>query len=287
VDLHYQIKDRALQASNKVLLNQLTFGKPSGSPDALKLPVLLAVALLKDSSGNIDVNLPIAGSLDDPEFSVGGIIVQVIVNTIAKAVTAPFKLLASAFGGGEDLSHVDFAPGSAVLDDAAKSNIATLVKALADRPSLKMDIVGRADPQADETGLRQAWIDERIRAAKARAAGGRGRQATGSTELSDADRAKYLKEVYGDTRIKNKPRNAIGIAKSLPPEQMNALLLAAAPLGKQPLNGLAEARAQAVYEQITASAPELADRVFIVAPKPNADGIEDGGPATRVDFALH
>lgn len=287
VDLHYQIKDRALQASNKVLLNQLTFGKPSGSPDALKLPVLLAVALLKDSSGNIDVNLPIAGSLDDPEFSVGGIIVQVIVNTIAKAVTAPFKLLASAFGGGEDLSHVDFAPGSAVLDDAAKSNIATLVKALADRPSLKMDIVGRADPQSDETGLRQAWIDERIRAAKARAAGGRGRQATGSTELSDADRAKYLKEVYGDTRIKNKPRNAIGIAKSLPPEQMNALLLAAAPLGKQPLNGLAEARAQAVYEQITASAPELADRVFIVAPKPNADGIEDGGPATRVDFALH
>ncbi|WP_416246342.1 DUF748 domain-containing protein [Castellaniella sp.] len=284
VDLHYQIKDRALQASNKVLLNQLTFGKPSDSPDALKLPVLLAVALLKDSSGNIDIDLPISGSLDDPQFSVGGIIVRVIVNTIAKAVTAPFKLLASAFGGGEDLSHVDFVPGSAALDDTAKSNIATLVKALADRPALKMDIVGRADPQADEAGLRQAWVDGKIRAAKAKAGG---KQAAGDIELTDADRAKYLEDVYDDTRIKGKPRNAIGIAKSLPPERMNALLLAAAPLGKQPLDSLAQARAQAVYEQIMAAAPDLTDRVFIVAPKTDASGIEDGGAATRVDFSLH
>ncbi|MHA3904970.1 DUF748 domain-containing protein [Castellaniella sp. WN] len=287
VDLHYQIKDRALQAGNKVLLNQLTFGKPSDSPDALKLPVLLAVALLKDANGNIDINLPISGSLDDPQFSVGGIIVQVIVNTITKAVTAPFKLLASAFGGGDDLSRVDFAPGSAALDDAAKSSIATLVKALADRPSLKMDIIGRADPQADEAGLRQAWVDDRMRAAKARASGKRGKKAIDGIELTDADRAKYLEDVYDDTKIKGKPRNAIGIAKSLPPERMNALLLTAAPLGKQSLSALAEARAQAVYERIMAAAPELTDRVFIVAPKPDADGIEDGGPTTRVDFALH
>ncbi|MGB3425377.1 MAG: DUF748 domain-containing protein [Castellaniella sp.] len=288
VDLHYQIKDRALQAGNKVLLNQLTFGKPSDSPDALKLPVLLAVALLKDANGNIDINLPIAGSLDDPQFSIGGIIVQVIVNTITKAVTAPFRLLASAFGGGEDLSRIDFAPGIATLDDTAKSNIATLVKALSDRPSLKMDIIGRADPQADEAGLRQAWVDDKIRAAKARDTGGRGKQADAAgITLTDADRAKYLEKVYGDTKIKDKPRNAIGIAKSLPPEQMNALLLAAAPLGKQPLAALAEARAQAVYEQIMADAPDLTDRVFLVAPKPDADGIEDDGPATRVDFSLH
>lgn len=287
VDLHYQIKDRALQASNKVVLNQLTFGKPSDSPDALKLPVLLAVALLKDSNGNIDINLPISGSLDDPKFSVGGIIVQVIVNTIAKAVTAPFRLLASAFGGGEDLSRVDFAPGQAVLDDTAKSNIATLVKALSGRPSLKMDIIGRADPKADEAGLRQAWVDDRIRAVKAHDMGVRGKKAeVKAIELTDADRAKYLEKVYGDTKIKNKPRNGIGIAKSLPPDQMNALLLAAAPLGKEPLVNLAEARAQAVYEAIMAAAPDLTDRVFIVAPKPDASGIEDGGAATRVDFSL-
>lgn len=288
VDLQYQIKNRALQASNRVQLNQLTFGKQSNSPDALKLPVLLAVALLKDSSGNIDINLPISGSLDDPQFSVGGIILKVIVNTLTKAVTAPFKLLASAFGGGEDLSYVGFAPGSSALDDKAESSIATLVKALTDRPALKMDVIGRADPKSDEDGLRQAWVDRQLRRAKARDAGGRGKQPDlDSIKLTDADRAKYLKKVYSDAKIKDKPRNAIGFAKSLPPEQMQALLLAAAPLNNQSLNTLAQARAQAVYEQITNSAPELANRVFIVAPKPDASDIKDDGPTTRVDFSLH
>lgn len=287
VDLQYEIKDRALQASNKVLLNQLTFGKPSDSPDAIKLPVLLAVSLLKDSNGNIDINLPISGSLDDPQFSIGGIVVQVIMNTLAKAVTAPFKLLASAFGSDNDLSQIAFAPGSAALDDTAKSNIATLVKALADRPALKMDIIGRADPQSDEAGLRQAWVDDKLRTAKARDGGGRGKQPAPDTiALTDADRAKYLEDVYDDTKIKDKPRNAIGFAKSLPPEQMSALLLAAAPLDKQALETLAQARAQAVYEQILTTAQDLTDRVFIVAPKIDAADTEDGGPATRVDFAL-
>jgi hypothetical protein len=290
VDLQYQIKNRKLQASNRVQLNQLTFGKRSNSPDALKLPVLLAVALLKDSNGNIDINLPISGSLDDPQFSVGGIIVRVIVNTLTKAVTAPFKLLASAFGGagGGDLSYVGFAPGSSTLDDKAKSSIATLVKALTDRPALKMDIIGRVDPQADEPGLRQAWLDQQLRKAKAKDTGGRGKHPDArDIKLTDADRAKYLEDVYDDAKIKSKPRNAFGFTKSLPPEQMKAMLLAAAPLGRQSLNALAEARAQAVYEQITASSQDLADRVFIVAPKLDATGISDGGPTTRVDFALH
>lgn len=285
VDLHYQIKDRALQATNKVLLNQLTFGKQSNSPDALKLPVLLAVALLKDSSGNIDIDLPISGSLDDPQFSVGGIIVRVIVNTLVKAVTSPFKLLAAAFGGnGEDLSHIDFAPGSAALDDKSKSSIATLVKALKDRPALQMDIIGRADPQAD----RQGWVDDRMRALKAKDMAVHGKAPDPeSIVLTDADRAKYLEKVYSDTKIKDKPRNFLGIAKSLPPDQMDALLMQAAPQDKKSLRAIADARAQAVYEQLLAQAPDLTDRIFVVAPKLDAGGIEGGGAATRVDFALH
>lgn len=284
VDLQYQIKNRALQASNRVVLNQLTFGKPSGSADAVKLPVLLAVALLKDSSGNIDINLPISGSLDDPQFSVGGIIVQVIVNTLTKAVTAPFKLLAAAFGSGADLSHIDFSPGSAALDSNAKSSISTLVKALSDRPSLTMDITGHANQQVDEAGLRQAWLDGQMRKLKARAAGSKKSEATG-TPLTDADRAKYLEEVYSDTKIKDKPRNFIGFAKSIPPEQMKAMLLAAAPLNKQSLKKLAQARAQAVYEQILATNGNLADRIFIVAPK--VDVASDDSFAPGVDFDLH
>ena len=104
-----------------MVLNQLTFGDKTNSPDATKLPVLLAVALLKDSRGNIDINLPISGSLDDPEFSVGGIVVRVVLNMVVKAVTSPFSLLASAFGGGEELSYVEFAPGSAALTEIPSS----------------------------------------------------------------------------------------------------------------------------------------------------------------------
>lgn len=286
VDLEYKIKDRALLATNHVVLNQLTFGDKTNSPDATKLPVLLAVALLKDSRGNIDINLPISGSLDDPEFSVGGIVVRVLLNLVVKAVTSPFSLLASAFGGGEELSYVEFAPGSAVLTEDTQQRIETLTKALADRPALKMDLSGRADPKTDQDGLRQAWVDAQIRLAKARDVAPRGKKPNpAGVEVSGAERAKYLEKVYDDTDIKDKPRNFIGMAKSVPPEQMEEMLRAAAPVGDEQLRQLADARAQAVYEKLQAQ-EGLADRVFIVAPQLDADGIKDEGLPSRVDFSL-
>ncbi|WP_447921424.1 DUF748 domain-containing protein [Achromobacter aegrifaciens] len=286
VDLEYKIKDRALQASNHVVLNQLTFGDKTNSPDATKLPVLLAVALLKDSRGNIDINLPISGSLDDPEFSVGGIVVRVLLNLVVKAVTSPFSLLASAFGGGEELSYVEFAPGSAVLTEDSMQRIDTLTKALVDRPALKMDISGRADPKTDMEGLRQAWVDGKIRAAKAAATTPRGKKPNpAGVEVSGAERAKYLEAVYDDTDIKDKPRNFIGMSKSVPAAQMEEMLRSVAPVGDEQLRQLADARAQAVYEKLQAQ-EGLADRVFIVAPQLDADGIKDEGQPSRVDFSL-
>ncbi|WP_313372034.1 DUF748 domain-containing protein [Achromobacter animicus] len=286
VDLEYKIKNRALQATNHVVLNQLTFGDKTNSPDATKLPVLLAVALLKDSRGNIDINLPISGSLDDPEFSVGGIVVRVLMNLVVKAVTSPFSLLASAFGGGEELSYVEFAPGSAVLTEDTIQRIDTLTKALTDRPALKMDISGRADPKTDSEGLRQAWVDAKIRAAKAADVAPRGKKPDPKgVTVSSAERAKYLEDVYDDADLKDKPRNFIGMAKSIPAAQMEAMLRAAAPVGEDQLRQLADARAQAVYEKLQAQ-EGLADRVFIVAPQLDADGIKDEGQPSRVDFSL-
>lgn len=286
VDLEYKIKNRALQATNHVVLNQLTFGAKTNSPDATKLPVLLAVALLKDSRGNIDINLPISGSLDDPEFSVGGIVVRVLMNLVVKAVTSPFSLLASAFGGGEELSYVEFAPGSAILTEDTVQRIDTLTKALTDRPALKMDISGRADPKTDTEGLRQAWVDARIRAAKAADVAPRGKKPDPKgVQVSAAERAKYLEEVYDDTDLKDKPRNFIGMSKSIPAAQMEQMLREAAPVGEDQLRQLADARAQAVYEKLQAQ-EGLADRVFIVAPQLDADGIKDEGQPSRVDFSL-
>lgn len=284
VDVTYKVEDRKLTARNKVVLNQLTFGPRTDSPDALKLPVLLAVSLLKDRHGNIDINLPVSGSLDDPEFSVGGIVVQVFINLISKAVTAPFSLLASAFGGGEELSFIAFEPGSAVLSDAALANIDTLSAALADRPALKLDVSGRADPAVDADGLRQAWLDAQLRQAKAAALSTRARKIDPDTvKLEAGDEAKYLEDAYGDADIE-KPRNFVGIAKSLPAAEMKALMLAAAPAGEDALRSLAEDRARAVMELLMEKGP--ADRIFLVAPRLDAKGVDDGGATSRVDFAL-
>ena len=283
VDLQYKLEDRALQASNHVVLNQLTFGDKTDSPDATTLPVMLAVALLKDSKGNIDINLPISGSLDDPEFSVGGIILRVLGNLVVKAVTSPFSLLASAFGSDEELSYINFEPGSAELPAEADGSIETLATALNDRPSLKMDVIGRADPVVDDEGLRRRWLDRKIRQAKADDTG-KGKADLSTITVSDAERAEYLEEVYDDTDIEEKPRNFIGMSKSIPAEEMEALLLKAAPVDQESLEKLAQARAQAVYEKLQAVGP--ADRIFIVAPNIEGGAGEGDAQPSRVDFAL-
>ncbi|MGH8805167.1 MAG: DUF748 domain-containing protein, partial [Polaromonas sp.] len=143
VDVNYVVlPDGRLTASNKLILNQLSFGdKVEGS--TASLPVKLAVALLADRNGVIDLDLPISGSLNDPQFSLGPIIIKVIINVIAKAITAPFSLLASALGGGgEDLSIVSFSAGSAVLAPEARAGLDKVAKALADRPALRLTVVG-------------------------------------------------------------------------------------------------------------------------------------------------
>ncbi|MGH7810652.1 MAG: DUF748 domain-containing protein, partial [Candidatus Binatia bacterium] len=125
-NVKYKLDNRKLSAENKIILNQLTFGDKIESPDATKLPVLLAVALLKDRNGVIDVDLPISGSLDDPQFSVGGIILRIIINIITKAVTAPFSLLAAAFGGGgsgDDLRYIEFDNGRSNINQAGQTKI--------------------------------------------------------------------------------------------------------------------------------------------------------------------
>jgi hypothetical protein len=144
------------------------------SPDATKLPVNLAISLLKNNRGEIDINLPISGSLDDPEFSVGGLIVRVIVNLFVKAVTSPFALLGSMFGGGEELSKLDFAPGRARIGEAQVKTLETLAKALGERQALKLEISGLADPEVDREGLKRVAMERLVRAEQRKAQPGNG-----------------------------------------------------------------------------------------------------------------
>jgi hypothetical protein len=287
MDVNYHIRDRKLTAENKVYLDQLTFGEPVESPEATKLPVLLAVALLKDRNGVIDINLPISGTLDDPEFSVGGIIVRVLVNLISKAVTSPFSLLGAAFGGGEELSYLDFNAGLAVVSDPGKEKLASLARALTDRPSLRLEITGSADPVADLAGLKQARLDSRLRALKAEAMVKRG-ESVGEVDalaIRPDEYPQLLEQVYRAGKF-DKPKNVIGITKSVPVADMEKLILDNTQIGEADLRSLANDRAQIVRDWLVTQGKIPAARIFVLESRLGNADKNAKTPATRVDFSL-
>ena len=283
----YLIDHRKLTAENSIVLDQLTFGDKVESPDATKLPVLLAVALLKDRNGVINFDLPVGGSLDDPQFSVGGIVFRALVNLIVKVVTAPFALLGSLGGHGEELAYIEFTPGSATLDPAGDGKVQSIAKALNDRPALKLDIAGRIDPATDRDGLRRATLGHEIRVQKFNDLVKRGEPpaSVDALEVSPTEYESLLGRVYKAADFP-KPRNAIGLAKDLSREEMETLILTHTAVSDEDLHRLAERRAQIVRDTLVEKSGVPAERVFLVAPKLDAEGIKDKGKATRVDFAL-
>ena len=297
VDVAYKIENGKLDARNHLYLDQLTFGDKVDSPDAVKLPVLLAVSLLKDRNGVIDINLPVSGSLSDPEFSIGGVILRVIVNLLTKAITSPFALIGSAFGGGgEELGYIEFAPGSSTLTDEARKKIETVGKALNDRPSLRLEISGRIDPATDADGARRVWLDQRVAAAKQRelrrsaqagdqAEEGEGGEQGARITVSKQEYPKYLEAVYKRESFK-KPTNFIGLNKSLPPAEMEKLLLQHAPVTDTELRALADQRALAVKQSLERDGKVPDAKLFLTAPKLTAEGIKDKGAPNRVDFSI-
>jgi hypothetical protein len=242
--LHYKIEPGgALQASNQIILNQLTFGDKVDSPDATSLPVLFAVALLKDRNGVIDFNLPISGSLKDPDFSVGGLVIKLIVNLLGKALTAPFSLFSG--GDADDLSQVLFAPGNAQLSTPAQLD--QVAKMLDERPGLSLTITGHADAVAEKTALQAAQLD----AAVLRLSG---------------DASAGLKRLYDSSKLPDKPRNVLGLAKDLPAAQMRALLLSSFSVNDDTARELAVKRSVAVRDALMARGVPNS-RIFLAAPK--------------------
>ena len=287
VDVHYLLDTGKLTAENHIFIDQLTFGDHVDSPGAANLPVRLAVSLLKNSKGEIDLRIPVSGSLSDPQFSIGDVVWSAVKNLVVKALTSPFTLLAAAFGGSgaqQDLGYIEFAPGYSTLTTASQEKLDTVAKALADRTALKLNISGRVDPKFDTDGYREASLEHSIEVLRHKDEGDSADAKTKSAALSPADYNKYLTKVYGAGKFQ-KPRNAIGLAKTIPPEEMKKLILTNTPVSDQDLQHLADARANVVRAYLTTKQVEAA-RMFIVAPKLDASGIKDQGKTTRVDLSL-
>ncbi|AOJ78897.1 DUF748 domain-containing protein [Burkholderia ubonensis] len=285
VDLHYQLANDQLSANNHIFIDQLTFGDHVENDTATKLPVKLAISLLKNSRGEIDVSLPVSGSLSNPEFSVGGLIWRAVLNLIAKAVTSPFTLLAHAFGGGgEELGYVEFAPGSDELADAQQKKLDTVVKMLNEKASIRLDLIGRVDPDKDTPGLRETYVDRLVRQQKLKDVVGQGESIDPrSVKVEPAEYHTYLTRAYKAADFK-KPRNLVGLQKTLPDDEMRKALAEHAPVDEGSLRTLAQARAQSVRQYLEGKIDS--SRMFIVAPKLDAKGIDDKGATTRVDFGL-
>ncbi|KQV87661.1 hypothetical protein ASC91_18885 [Pelomonas sp. Root1237] len=242
--LRYKVEPGGqLVASNQIILNQLTFGERVESPDATSLPVRFAVALLKDGNGVIDVNLPVSGSLNDPEFSVGGLVWKLVLNLIGKALTSPFALFSGSDAPEE--AQIAFVPGGVELADSTKLD--RVAKLLVDKPGVQLTLTGWAGIAAEGQALREQRLASALKA-----------------ENATPDAA--LKRLYQASKLPNKPKNLLGLAKDLPPEQMRGLLLGSYAIEDETLRQLAVARATAVRDALLARGAPNA-RVFLAAPK--------------------
>ena len=200
------------------------------------------------------------------------IIFKVIVNLIVKAITAPFSLLASAFGGGGDeLSTVAFGPGSATLQADARAGLDKVAKALAERPALKMTVVGTASLEVEREGFKQERLQALLLAEKRRVLVSSGNaaataEASGAVTVSDAEKPALLKEVYKRADIA-KPRNVVGVAKEITDAEIEALLLANISVTEDAMRELALQRGVAVKDYL-ASRQLPVERLFLGAVKP-------------------
>lgn len=264
-----------LSATNKLVLNQLTFGERVESPTATQLPVLLAVALLKDRNGVIDLDLPIGGSLNDPQFSVFGLVLKVIGNVLTKAITAPFSFLSG--GGGDDLSVVTFEPGTATLTAEGRSTADKVAQALTDRPALTLTLHGLADGPTEQDAYRAAALEKRLLAAaqRERAEAGAAPEAM-DAPLSAEERARLLRTLA--RQLPKAPKPAPGKAAASAPAalakpsgeptdaELAATLAAAMPVSADAWRELAAQRGEAVRDALLAR--QLSnERIFLGAPK--------------------
>jgi len=209
LDLHYLITKGQLKAENKVVVEQLQLGEKVDSPDAVSLPLKLAIALLKDVDGKISIELPVTGDLNNPQFSVMPIVWQTLRNLIVKAAAAPFKLIGGLVSGGgsQDLGTVSFAPGSSDLSKDAEGALIKLSQALKERPALRLEIEGTAAASSDGPLIAEQRLEREYQYNYYKMLQRRGDKVPAQAsllEVPDGEKGALLEGIYR-TRLKTQP----------------------------------------------------------------------------------
>lgn len=282
LDLEYKIDNGKLLGDHKIVVDRIKLGENVDSPEASNLPLDLAVALMEDTNGVIDIGLPVRGDLNNPEFSYGHLIGQALFNLITKIVTAPFRVLGGMIAGGsDDLDSIAFVPGEYTLSPPEKEKIKRLAEALQQRPQLTLEIQGRYSTESDGSALKDMSV-RRLLAARLGTTLAPDEKPDpvdfGNPETQKALTSMF-RERFGASELKkqeeflaNQPEAESGSeTPSASPEKVenpDALskaaytrLVESEPLAKSSLNDLAAARGQAIVEELTTNGAIAPDRV--------------------------
>lgn len=262
-DLDARVEGRALNAESLISLRGIELGRYAESPDDLGLPLPLALALLTDRSGNVELDIPVQGSLDDPNFRLGKVIMKAVLNLLFKAVTSPFALIGGLFGGGEDLNALAMAPGSSALTPALEQKIDTMAKALADRPRLRVEVAGTASPGSDPPALTALRLKRAVNAVRflELEKDGQAPASVDDVALTPAEYPDYLRRAYKAAPFE-KPDEVDGLEGEEAVAAMERLLAESLAATDADAAELARARALAVKDALLARGVEPG-RVFL------------------------
>jgi hypothetical protein len=277
-ELRYKVQDRRLDAAHHIVLDNLEFGDKTESKDAAPIPLKLAVALLKDRHGVIDVNLPVTGTLDDPSFRLGPLVWKAVLGLLTKAVTAPFAALGALFGGGDELAYVEFTAGSAALPLAETEKLNRLAKALIERPQLKLNVPLSVATAQDSDAIARAALAAKLPADAA----------DPPDDEAKRERLKLLEDIYEqgtkaaaeyppETLIEGKPDVAARL------RFLESTLLERLRPDDAMLTALAQERASTVRDVLLANTELSPERVFITAERVEGKPVSD---AVRMELKL-
>jgi uncharacterized protein involved in outer membrane biogenesis len=277
LDLKYKVSQKVLEAENLVHVDQLTFGDKTNSPDATSLPVPLLVGLLKDRKGIIEIDMPIRGNLNDPDFKYGKVVISTLLNLLGKVVASPFALMGKLVPGGgseEDLQFIEFEPGSALLADAELTKLEALEKALDERAGLRLDITGTTDAIRDVVVLQTIKLREQLFAMN-------GRRKPDQEELSPKEEQRLVEKLYAKLPA---PDPSVTPAEPTQPtvEDMKRKLAVAIQISPSELEALAHQRAEAIRHHLLEGGKLTEERVILL----DTGAAESGHEKVRTPLSL-
>ena len=285
LDLKYKISEKLLEAENLVSVDQLTFGQQVESPDATSLPVPLLVALLQDRKGLIEIDLPIRGDLNDPDFKYGKVVISTLLNLLGKIVASPFTLLGKLvpdMENGEDLQFIAFQPGSSALLSGEMAKIEVLEQVLIERAGLRLDIKGTMDAALDQAALRLSKLHERLLAIKRQEFGSSGKE----EELSAKDEERLVAQLFDKLQASqaDMAEKELESGKKHPPtvEDMKQRVSAEIAIADAELELLARHRGEAVRDRLLESGKLATDRIFML----DVGAAESGYENVRTQLGL-